>query len=98
MKTIDDYNSLIRLLSDILKFYANKDNYVSGLIKADGGFQAKFALDKIEGFNEMEENILKEINDHPEFGMDEQDSIEVLEILKNLKNLNNLNSMNNDSV
>jgi len=69
MNSIEEYQNLVSLLEQALKFYANKQNYVSNtssnsLIASDDyGSQARFALRKIEELNnintQMENDFIK---------------------------------------
>lgn len=62
MNNYDEYHSLVEILKQALLFYANEKNYVindknSSLIELDFGSQAKFAITKINDFNNFEQNI-----------------------------------------
>jgi len=57
MNSIEEYQNLVGLLKEALKFYANKNNYVqraggynelTSRIELDGGSQARFALKQAE--------------------------------------------------
>lgn len=87
MKTIDDYESLIRLLTESLKFYSEIDNYNTELINKDKGFQAKFALEKIEEFNKIEENILDNLKHILLKEVDQKDIEEIMKDIKTFKKI-----------
>lgn len=92
---IEDYQNLVELLKQALMYYANERVYDTGdgkkppSIMNDGGFQAKFALSKIDEiesiYNEMEMDYMKN-----EIGENQDDDINnMFEIIKNLKKINN---------
>jgi hypothetical protein len=65
MNSIEEYQNLVGLLQEALKFYANKENYkasrpvngeIYSSIEMDEGSQARFALSKSK---EMIENARK---------------------------------------
>lgn len=95
-KTIDDYRNLVELLKQALSFYGNESNYngviyknletTEPLIKIDRGSQAKFALGKINSFeneeNDEEQEFVKNIMASIENGESQED---VLDMVKKFK-------------
>ena len=64
MNSIEEYQNLVALLEQALKFYAYEDNYIENkdksLINIDKGSQARFALNKIKEINEINQEIQKD--------------------------------------
>lgn len=64
---IEQYENLVALLKKALEFYANSSTYHSGMgtITSIGldeyGYQARFALKKIEELNEINEKLEQDI-------------------------------------
>ncbi len=103
MNSIEDYQSLIELLKNVLEFYANSSNYAchmgnpSSIDLDENGSQARFALAKIE---EMKTNNQKILDDYVNFSEKMLDGVEnkisngdldTQELLKTIKNLNDEN-------
>jgi len=89
MNDIETYQNLVGLLKQALLYYANKKHYevnhpVNGelysSIELDGGIQARFALERLEEFN----NLNKEVNEIKE--VEENLTNRLGELLKNEKN------------
>lgn len=88
MKNVEDYHNLIIILKEALKFYANPSNYNADTNKApiaadEYGFQARFALSKIEEveteYKKMEDDFMLEIKKSlPDDNSDLKESIEFL--------------------
>jgi hypothetical protein len=80
MNSIEEYQNLVGLLQEALKFYANENNYMKGklpegefdfnvcirpecripipsLIDKDGGFQARFALERAKQLAELNQKM-----------------------------------------
>jgi hypothetical protein len=65
MNNIEDYQNLVALLEQALKFYANENNYMPTTLNAslfaevhlDHGSQARFALSKIKEINDLNDKI-----------------------------------------
>jgi hypothetical protein len=91
--TNNDYENLITLLEQALKFYANEKNYscamgnLAGIDCDEQGYQARFALKKI---NEFRENSQKIEDDYQKFINDIEKTTDypetINDILNNLKN------------
>lgn len=69
--SIEDYQNIVELLKQALLYYADKKHYdvnhnVNGelysSIELDGGIQARFALNKLEEFNKLGEDV-KEVEE-----------------------------------
>jgi hypothetical protein len=65
-KTIEDYQNIIELLKHALKYYADEDHYIKNRpdkgekyssIELDSGIQARFALKKLDEFNEIHKKM-----------------------------------------
>lgn len=70
---VDEYQNIIELLKQALKFYADNDNYsvdrtksdsIFTQIQMDGGSQARFALDKANVFINARKKVENDINHH----------------------------------
>lgn len=66
MNSIEERDNLIAMLKEALKFYANMDNYagtqplngeIYSMIDIDSGSQARFALEKVEALNRMNQKM-----------------------------------------
>ncbi len=71
LNSVEEYQNLLESVKNVLKFYANIDNYhqnqkVDGepknLVNIDGGFQANFILNHIEDLEEKTEKLNQEYN------------------------------------
>lgn len=80
--------SLIKLLTETLKFYAEKANYDNDQIKKDEGFQARHVL-KIVSDNEATINSYEKLFE--EFENKTNESITPDELLKLIGNIKNNN-------
>jgi hypothetical protein len=78
--------SLIKLLSETLKFYAEKANYDNDHIKKDEGFQARHVL-KIVSDNEATINSYEKLFE--EFEKKTNEAITPDELVKMIGNLKN---------
>jgi len=86
MNSIEDYQNIIELLKKILAFYADSNNYINteniiAPITIDNGFQARFALDKIEELEKINQDILNDYNKYVEYYSNNSEA-----------NFNNINS------
>lgn len=70
---IDEYENIVELLKQALKFYADNDNYsvnrkvndsIFTQIQMDSGTQARFALDRANVFINARKKIENDINHH----------------------------------
>lgn len=67
MNSIEERDNLISMLKEALKFYADNNNYFTSqevskqpapsMIQLDGGSQAKFALEKVEALDRMNQKM-----------------------------------------
>jgi len=98
MNSIEEYQNLVEILKNALKFYANEENYGSPnggftRIAMDNGSQAKFALGKIkevtEGTEKMEAEYVKHLTEAVDSDEDVRETFE--KMIKEFKNLNNGN-------
>lgn len=81
--------SLIKILSETLKFYSDENNYNKGLIEKDGGHQARHTLKLVkENEEEMKsyENFFEEFENKANELTSEDDLIKMIENLKDLNN------------
>lgn len=103
MNNIEEYQNLVALLKEALKFYANGSNYTQILnersnINIDGGSQARFALGKIGELEEINQKILDDyINISDKILDDVEDKLEngnldVQDIMNTIKNLTGENN------
>jgi len=69
MNSNEDYQNLVGLLEQALRFYANADNYkinrktsdhIFSLIEMDSGTQARFALKLVEDNSKLMDNLNEE--------------------------------------
>lgn len=77
--------SLIKLLSETLKFYADEANYKNGMIAKDEGFQAKYILKLVkenEDLMQKYENLFEEFEQKAEDSTTTDDIIKLIEQLK----------------
>ena len=94
MNNNEEYQNLIELLKKALEFYANPDNYNNSLIQKDGGYQAKFALDKIEEVYKNNQKILDEYisMSNTSNGIDDFDILNDDDIINKIKAIDNINN------
>jgi hypothetical protein len=93
MNSIEDYQNLVKLLRYALSYYADENIYSDNSplaisVMIDMGSQARFALNKIKEFEDLNENFEKEFEAHIkniEEGS-ESDVIKKWEVLKLLNN------------
>lgn len=95
----EQYENLISLMKEALKFYANSDNYypsaefeLSSMLK-DSGSQARFALKKCD---DLEKQLQEMVDDFEKelLNMDNDEDIDsnlVNQILKDMKKLKDVN-------
>ena len=93
MNNLEDYQNLIEVLKHALMFYANEKNYIGNpaMINVDQqGSQARFALNKIEEIEKINEkmksgyiNLIEDVNNYT--------SDDMSQIIKNLKKINDGN-------
>lgn len=76
--------SLIKLLSETLKFYANEDNYKKNIIEKDGGHQARHTLKLV---NENEEVMKSYDNLFEEFENKANEATSTEELMKMIDDL-----------
>lgn len=87
--------NLIALLKEALKFYANKKNYLfykdkDAPVVIDEGSQARFALQKVEEFSDLINNINNDYDKYITDAIKSEESPEnVLKIIEDLKNVGN---------
>jgi len=98
MNNIEEYQNLVGLLKNALKFYANEDNYLfynnkDAPVALDNGSQARFALKKIEEASEasdkMEADYVKNLTEAIENNNNTEDMLKIIEEFKNLGNADN---------
>jgi hypothetical protein len=78
-------NGTIKFLVDILKFYAEKDNYLNNKILTDSGHLAKFGLEQIKYLEDQNTQVVNQFNEH-------ENNSEVNESIAEINNL--LNDLN----
>ena len=98
-KTIDEYQNLVELLKQALTYYADDrvyklinipNNPVFASIFNDGGFQAKFALKKIEELEKLRNNLEEEFVKNITTSIENEESIEnTLKIIEEFKKISN---------
>ena len=104
INNIEENKNIIELLKHALQFYANKKNYektnyfeskgnVSFVDLDEYGSQARFALDKIEVFdkmnNEMREDFTKTMMNFVESDESQENMLKIIEEFKKLGNADN---------
>lgn len=101
MSNITEYQNLIELLRLTLEFYGNQENYGipkipidpgKTLITADGGLQARIALEKIKEFNKNRTDSMEEYIKNVEETLEGNDNVDDLyKTLNELKRITNEN-------
>lgn len=96
-KNIEEYQSLVELLKQALKFYANPSNYIGAMgtiapIDSDEhGSQARFALEKIEELEKINKNIENDydriVNNVLKSFENNQDNLDSQKIINSIKDL-----------
>jgi hypothetical protein len=101
----EQYNNIIEMLINILKFYSNKENYIKkessiqSPIEMDGGSQAKFVLEQVNNIlnslgklNDDYKNILNEVE------INSNNVEDVGDFLRKISEFNNKNYNNNEKL
>jgi hypothetical protein len=94
MNNIDDYQNLIALLEQALKFYADERNYngyigtIAPIDSDEHGSQARFALSKIEEIKKINKQIQEDYVKITESYVDD-DEVKGENLLKTLNDLKN---------
>lgn len=78
--------SLIKLLSETLKFYADKANYSNNQINLDGGHMARFAIEQVKQLDEKM-NKLQSDFEKLQDQINDQTPEEIQKAIENLKNM-----------
>lgn len=86
--------NIIELLKQALLFYSNESNYYTpsegkSLVIMDNGHQAKFALQKVDEFNELIDNINNDYDNLTNNIKTEESPDNILKIIDDLKNVEN---------
>jgi len=96
MNNPEQYENLIALLKEALKFYADEKNYRKFMdnelfppIEIDNGHQARFALKQINELNEINKEIESDYNKIINNVRKEDSTENVIKIIDKLKNIGN---------
>lgn len=80
--------SLIRVLSETLKFYSDENNYKKGIVEKDAGHQARHTLKLIKENEEVMksyEHLFEEFENKTDGETSAEDFVKIIESLKGLK-------------
>jgi hypothetical protein len=98
----EQYDNLIVLLKQALEFYADENSYTNEFpamspVLIDKGFQARFALSKIEELNVLNQKIQDEYDKYTNKMIDNVDDVNDSDLNYFTKTLNRINNRNKNN-